>query len=47
MAFNFEPTVVVSKEGRQPIALTEFEGVHRMANRDAVGFYFSVKAPTW
>lgn len=47
MPFEFEPTVVISKSGRQPIALTEFQGVDRIPNRDAIGFYFTVKSPSW
>ena len=47
MAFEFEPTVGVSTNGRLPIALVEFEGAHRIANRDAVGFYFTVRSPSF
>jgi hypothetical protein len=47
MAYEFEPTVVVSKNGRHIIAFHEFEGVHAIPNRDAVGFYFTGKSPRW
>jgi|GEM_PF-1518905 len=43
----FEQTVIVSLNGRQPLALTEFESVRRIPNRDAVGFYFTVRSPAF
>lgn len=34
------PTVVVSRDGEQRVAVTEFSGSQRVPNRDAVGYYF-------
>lgn len=47
MTYQFEPTVVVARSGSIAVALTEFEGVHRIANRDAVGFYFTARSAQW
>lgn len=47
MAFAFEPIVVISIEGSHAIALTEFEGVQGIQNRDAVGFYFTIRTPSF
>jgi hypothetical protein len=47
MAFAFETTVICSLDGRRPLALTEFEGVRGIANRDAVGHNFTARAPVF
>jgi hypothetical protein len=47
MPSTFEPTVINSLNGRQPVALAQFEGAHRIPNRDAVGFYFTIQAPSF
>lgn len=35
--------IVVSRDGRLGLAVTEFEGVHGVPNRNAIGAYFSVR----
>jgi len=47
MGYSFEPTVVCSLDGRRPVALIAFQGMHGIQNRDAVGFYFKVRAPVF
>jgi hypothetical protein len=44
MTFRFDPTVVVSTDGMKALALLAFDGVHRIENRDAVGFYYDVRS---
>lgn len=44
MAFTLPDTVISSLDGSLAIEITEYEGIHRLPNRDAVGAYFSYKA---
>lgn len=37
------PTVIASRDGGRALEVVEFEGVDRIANRDAVGYYFTVR----
>ena len=47
MSSSFEPTVVVARSGRLALAIIEFDGVHPVANRDAVGFYFCTQSHSY
>jgi hypothetical protein len=40
----FEPVVLIAKDGQSAIEVQEFEGVNKIENRDAVGFYFTIRA---
>ena len=44
METQFESVVVSSLDSGIALGLVEFEGVHRIANRDAVGFYFTTQS---
>jgi len=37
------PAIVASRDGSRAIEVLEFEGVDRIANRDAVGYYFTIR----
>ena len=37
------PTVVAARDGSSAVELVEFEGADKIANRDAIGFYYTVR----
>jgi hypothetical protein len=43
-AVHFGPVVVVSRDGTRGIELSEYEGREKVLNRDAEGYYFTVRA---